>query len=117
MRELWVVKLSPVQLHGGRHPKATTDRVILEVEHGGARRRIPVHQLLDEQEDGRLPALWHVHLDEPETLDKRIDYVYGQLLALVKHNLHALQEGHEVFVLDGSWKRLLKHALDHCVQG
>ena len=58
-----------------------------------------------------------MHLHKSQSFDKSIDGIDRDLLALVKDDMHTFQEGNEVFMLDSSRWRLLKEALDNCIQG
>ena len=57
-----------------------------------------------------------MELEESESLDEGVNHVGGNLLALVEHDVHTLEESNEVLVFDLSWQGRLEHSLDNCIQ-
>ena len=58
-----------------------------------------------------------MHLHKSQSLDKGIDGVNRDLLALIEDDMHTFQERYEVFMLDITRWRLLKETLDDCIEG
>ena len=106
--KLRVIEVASVKRSGRCDREATSHRVILEVEHCRASRGILIHQLLDHEEHGRLPAWGHVHLNQGEALHKGIDGFDGDLFAFVENNVHTLEQCDEIFAFDLPGQRLFK---------
>ena len=106
--KLRVIEVASVKCSRRRDREATRHRVILEVEHCRACRGVLIHQLLDHEEHGRLPAWNHVHLDQGEALHEGIDGFDGDLFALVENNVHTLEQCNEIFAFDLTGQRLFK---------
>lgn len=89
--ELRIVQVGSVHLLSWRLGEAASHRVILEVEHGRASRRILIHDLLDEQEEGGLMGLRHVNLHDRKSLDESIDGIDRDLFALVEDKIKTFE--------------------------
>ena len=114
--KLWVIYVSSVESCGWRDGEPSTNRVVLKVEHGRARRWILIHELLDNEEHWSLPAWSLMHLDQWETLNEGIDSFGRDLLAFIENNVQTLKQRDEVFSFNGERQGLLKQALKHSIQ-